>query len=154
MMCSLSCALSSDMPNRKGHPQTLVASHPGNAHHLTSGLCSRSGRVLAPRAHKIGNELMQLPHVHPIDRVAAEEIGSLVARLEAIDKDLDERGHFGRAGAQSLLQYRSRLSGSLQSWLDRFGATPRARADWAARLATAGNGTVAEQLRRRLGELQ
>jgi hypothetical protein len=41
-------------------------------------------QVLAPRAVEIAEALLQLPHVQPLDRLAAEEIGALVARIEAL----------------------------------------------------------------------
>jgi hypothetical protein len=40
--------------------------------------------------------------------------GSIVARLEAIDADLDERGHFGRNGARSLREHEARLERELR----------------------------------------
>lgn len=70
---------------------------------------------------------MDLPHVQPLDRLAAEEIASLCVRLERIDADLDERGHFGRSGARSLLEHKARLGRELRAWLREFGGTPRAR---------------------------
>jgi hypothetical protein len=90
-----------------GHKQTLVASHPGNVNAVRHGVHSRTGRVLAQRAAELADELMQLSHVQPLDRLAAEEIGGIVVRLEAIDKDLDERCHFGRGGARSLLDHKA-----------------------------------------------
>ena len=69
-------------------------------------------------------------------RLAADEIGSIVARIEAIDLDLDDRGQVGRNGAKSLLEHRVRLSRELRSWLREFGGTPKARADFANRLAS------------------
>ena len=95
-----------------------------------------SPRVLAPRAEEIADGLMGLPHVRPLDALAADEIGSLVARLEAIDRDLDQRGHVGRNGGGSLLEHRVRLSRELRAWLKEFGGTPKARADFANRLAS------------------
>jgi hypothetical protein len=34
---------------------------------------------LAPRAAEVADALMTMPHAHPPDRLAAEEIGSIVA---------------------------------------------------------------------------
>jgi hypothetical protein len=78
--------------------KTLVAAHPGNRNGLRHGVYSESGRALAPRAA----QLMQVPHTMPMDRVAAEEVASIVARLDAIDRDLEARA-LGRGGARSLL---------------------------------------------------
>ena len=89
---------------------------------------------------------MSLPHVRPLDALAADEIGSIVARLESIDLDLDERGPAGRNGAKSLLEHRVRLSRELRAWLREFGGTPKARADFANRLATSES--MAEALTR------
>jgi hypothetical protein len=79
---------------------------------------------------------MCLRHVRPLDALAADEIGSIVAGLEAIDRDLDERGQLGRSGAKSLLEHRVGLGRELRSWLKEFGAKPKARADFANRLAS------------------
>ncbi len=94
---------------------------------------------------------MALPHVVAIDEVAAAEIGTLVARIEAVDRDLDERGHFGRNGARSLLDHRARLTRELRAWLQQLGATPRARFEWARLLARP---TLADEIQRALAELE
>ena len=100
-----------------GHKETLVASHHGNVNAVRHGVHSRTGRVLAPRAAELADALMSLRHVVELDRVAADEVGSIVSRLEAIDADLNERGHFGRGGARSLLDHKARLSKELRQWL-------------------------------------
>ncbi len=94
---------------------------------------------------------MDLPHALPLDRPAAEEIGLVIARIEAVDRDLDERGHFGRTGARSLLDHRARLSRELRNWLREFGATPKARYDFAARMAS---GSVGEEIAKRLAAIE
>ena len=72
----------------------------------------------------------------PLDQIAAEEIGSLVALLEAIDVDLAKRGMTDRDGnVRSILDYRVRVSGRLERWLRQFGATPSSRIEWAGSLA-------------------
>jgi hypothetical protein len=86
---------------------------------------------------------MDAPHVVELDRIAAEEIGQLVA-VEAIDLDIAERGLRSR---RSLLDLRLRASGRLEKWLTQFGATPQSRATWAATLAQGG--LAAEIARRR-----
>ena len=133
--------------NRNGNPANLVASHPGNQHALRSGIYS-SGRVLAPRAAEVADALMELPHAAPLDRLAAKEIGALIALLERIDATLAERPLENRGGrARTLLDVRAKLSGRLDRWLTQFGATPASRADFAATLAQGG--LAAEIARRR-----
>jgi hypothetical protein len=127
----------------------LVAAHPGNVNAVRHGLWS--DRVLEPRVQEVADTLMELPHAIPIDRLAAEECARLIARIERIDADLDERGHFGRSGARSLLQHRARLSKELRSWLEQFGATPKSRAQWARTMAMGG---VAAEMQRRLAEME
>jgi hypothetical protein len=130
--------------------RNLLPSHPGNSNAARHGLYSASGRLLAPRAEEIADALMQLAHTVPVDRIAAEEIGALLARIEALDAELDRRGPGGR-GAATLLDLRLRASGRLERWLREFGATPATRADWAARLA---HGGLAEEIRRRREQLR
>ena len=134
------------MANPRGHAASLQPFREGNTRSVRHGLYSESGRVLAPRAREIADALMELAHTVPVDRLAAEEIGALLARIEALDAELDKRGPGGR-GAATLLDLRLRASGRLERWLREFGATPATRAEWAARLA--GGGLAAEIARRR-----
>jgi hypothetical protein len=68
------------------------------------------------------------PHTVALDRLAAEEIGSVIATLERIDEELLANGLTDRRGkARSLVELRIRLSGRLERWLKEFGATPAAR---------------------------
>jgi hypothetical protein len=120
--------------NRRGTRSNLVASHPGNSNAVRSGVYSP--RTLAPRAREIAEALMAAPHTVPLDVIAAEEIGSLVALLEAIDSDLLQRGLVDREGeARSMLDHRARVSRQLERWLGEFGATPASRASWAETVA-------------------
>ena len=107
-----------------------------------------SGRGLAPRAAEVAEALMMLPHAHPLDRLAAEEIGSIVAALESIDRQIRKRGVPPVARSQ-LMELKKGLGRELRAWLQEFGGTPRARAEWAAQL---GKGSLGEQIRRRLDE--
>lgn len=91
---------------------------------------------------------MTMPHAHPLDRLAAEEIGSIVAALEAIDKEIEKR--VPREARSHLMELKKGLGRELRAWLQEFGGTPRARAEWAAQL---GKGSLGEQIRRRLGEV-
>jgi hypothetical protein len=88
---------------------------------------------------------VQAPHTVPLDRVAAEEIGQLVALVEAIDCDIAERGLRSR---RSLLDLRLRASGRLEKWLTQFGATHNPGPPGAATLAQGG--LAAEIARRRV----
>ena len=129
-----------------GHPKTLVAAHPGNTNAVKSGIYSESGRVLAPRAQEIRDALMELPHVGGVDVLAAEEIGSILAALEAIDQDLTKAGSRSR---RMLLEHKARLGRELRAWLREFGGTPRARVEWAESVM---RGRLAEEIRRRRDE--
>jgi hypothetical protein len=128
----------------------LVPAHPQNVNAVRSGIYSRTGRVLAPRAEEIAERLMELPHASSIDSVAAEEIGTIVATLEAIDKDLRERPARG-LGRKTLLENKARLGRELRTWLAAFGALPSARADWAAKLSRPSLADVLADLNARNG---
>jgi hypothetical protein len=130
--------------NSKGHPPTLRPRQPGNRNAVRSGVFS--ARVLAPRAREIANALLDASHAVPLDQIAAEEIGALVATLEAIDEDLGRRGLTDRKGnARSLLELRIRISGRLERWLREFGATPASRVEWVERISRGE--TIAAALR-------
>jgi hypothetical protein len=120
--------------NQRGRKQNLVSAHPGNRNAVRSGVYSP--RTLAPRAREISDALMAAPHTVPLDAIAADEIGCIVALLEAIDAELIARGLTNAKGeARPLLDLRIRMSGRLERWLREFGATPASRAEWAERIA-------------------
>jgi hypothetical protein len=56
------------MPNRDGHPATLVRSHPGNTNRLTHGAYA-ARRRLSPEALQLADDLMQAPHTVELDSV-------------------------------------------------------------------------------------
>lgn len=120
--------------NKKGHPSTLQAQQPGNNNALKHGVYS--ARALSERAREVSDAVMAAPHTVPLDQFGADEIGSVIAALEAIDHDLAERGLTGRRGdARTMLEMKNRLSGRLERWLREFGATPASRFDLAQRVA-------------------
>ncbi len=56
--------------------------------------------------------------------VAVHEVAGLTAILEAIDRDLAERGVVGKKGEpNSLLAYRARISRQLERWLGQISST-------------------------------
>jgi hypothetical protein len=130
--------------NPNGNAETLYPAHPGNVSAVKSGIYSRSGRILAPRAAEIADELMSAPHLSELDRTGAEEIAALISVIDAIDADLAKKGIGGR---RSLLDMRLRASGRLERWLAAYGFTPQGRATWASTLAHGG--LAAEIARRR-----
>jgi hypothetical protein len=131
--------------NPNGHAATLEAPPAGNTRAVRHGYYS--GRLLAERAAEIRDALMTLPHAQPLDVLAAEEIGSMIAALEAIDADLLERGP---GATKRLLEHKARLSRELRAWLREFGGLPRSRHEWARELA--GEAGLAAEIQRRIAE--
>ena len=120
-----------------GHPATLQASHPANAHSAKHGI--RSARLLEPRAQEVAEAIMAEPHTAGIDVLGAEEIGRLQTYIEALDAEIDRVGMAGSGQRQKWLgDLRLRASRNLMECLDRFGATPKGRATWARELAQGG----------------
>src|SRR5437764_308680 len=118
-----------------GHEEHLVAAHPGNTNALRHGAYSR--RALLPRAQEVAAALLQVPGAVELDALAAEEVGSLVAMVEALDAELAKRKP-GAKGTATLYDLRLRASGRLQRWLAEFGATPASRAAL-AQVVASGN---------------
>lgn len=134
------------MANPAGHPATLdPGARPGNSNRLSHG--AYSPRVLSERATIVADAIMEAPHTVPLDRVAAEELASIVALCERLDAALEERP-LDHATARNLLDLRLKASGRLERWLSKFGLTPDARAEWAARLA--GSSGLGAEIRRRM----
>jgi hypothetical protein len=112
--------------NPRGNPESLVASHPGNANAVKHGV--HSPRLIHARAAEIATELTQAFEFSPTERLAVHEAARCIAILEAIDRDLDERGLVDKAGKpRYLLNHRSRTSRQLEQWLAK---RPSANKTW------------------------
>lgn len=132
--------------NPKGHPTTLQAAHPGNLNGVTHG--ANSPRFLQPRADEIAAEIMQAPHVVPLDAAGVQQIAAVMARIEALEAAIEKRG-VEKAGTMIEQELSSRRL--LLRLLEAFGLTPSARAGWAASL---GRPTLGEDIARRLRDLE
>jgi hypothetical protein len=77
---------------------------------------------------------MELPFAQPLDRLAAEEIATVISALEAIDRALSDGKVETRGKVRGLLAAKASLSRELRAWLATFGALPSARAEWASKL--------------------
>src|SRR6266536_4229414 len=101
--------------NKGGHPETLVAAQPGNANALKHGV--HSPRLIQARAAEIV-ELTRSWDFSPTQRLAVHEAARCMAILEAIDRDLDDRGLVDKDGKpRYLLNHRWRVSRQLDHWL-------------------------------------
>jgi hypothetical protein len=121
------------MANPRGNVDALVPAPRGNLRGLRHGAYSK--RALAPRAAEVAEAPLELPWAQPLDRLAAEEVGSVIAALEAIDQALaDGRVENKRGQVRHLLAMKATLSRTLKEWLTVLGATPAARAEWATKL--------------------
>jgi hypothetical protein len=104
--------------NRNGNPKTLVASQPGNFNAVKSGV--HSPRLIQARAAEIEAELTGSFDFSPIQLVAAREVARCMAIIEAIDRDLDDRGLVDkRDKPRYLLDHRARISRQLERWLEK-----------------------------------
>jgi hypothetical protein len=79
-----------------GHPETLVAAHPGNKTATKYGV--HSSRFIEPRAAEIALQLTRSFEFSIAQLIAVEQVARLMAILEALDRDLDERGLVDRGG--------------------------------------------------------
>ncbi len=93
--------------NKEGHPGTLVAVQPGNLNAVKSG--AHSPRLLAARAAEILEGFGDRDDLDDAGRICLSEVARLTAVIEAIDRDLDDRGVTDKAGGERyLLQRRER----------------------------------------------
>jgi hypothetical protein len=107
--------------NARGNPSSLVASHPGNLNAAKQGV--HSPRLILARAAEIASELMEACEFSPLERLAVQEAARCTAILEAIDRDLDQRGLVDKDGKpRYLLNHRSRTSRQLERWLEKVSA--------------------------------
>jgi hypothetical protein len=115
--------------NPRGHPENLVAAHPANLNAVRQGV--HSPRLINARAAELEAELTSSGDFSPLERVAIREVACNMAILEAIDRDLDERGVVDKQGKpRYLLDKRARVSRQLEQWLSKVDsfAFPRATA--------------------------
>jgi hypothetical protein len=115
--------------NPRGHPETLVAAQPANLNAVRQGV--HSPRLIEARAVEIEAELTGTAEFSPLEHVAIREAARSMAILEAIDRDLDERGVVDKLGKpRYLLDKRVRVSRQLEQWLAKVGssADPRTSA--------------------------
>lgn len=104
--------------NKRGNPESLVRSHPGNLNAAKNGV--HSPRLIQARAAEIAADLTQGFEFSPTERLAVHEAARCIAILEAIDRDLDQRGLVDKDGLpRYLLNHRSRTSRHLEHWLER-----------------------------------
>ncbi len=102
--------------NKRGNPESLVPSHPGNLNAAKQGV--HSPRLIQARAAEIATDLTRSFEFSPAQRLAVHETARCMAILEAIDRDLDERGLEDKRGKpRYLLNHRWRVSRQLDHWL-------------------------------------
>ena len=138
------------MSNPSGNAEALVPAPPGNAYGLQHGAFSK--RIIGERAQAIADGLMSLEWATLLDRLAAEEIASVIASLEAIDRALADGKVEYRGKARGLLATKATLTRELRSWLATFGALPSARADWTRKLLAPSFQELFEQKKREIEE--
>jgi hypothetical protein len=107
--------------NKRGNPKSLGPAHPGNLHAAKQGV--HSPRLIQARAAEIASELTQSYDFSPAEQLAVHEAARCIAVLEAIDRDLDQRGLVDKEGTpRYLLNHRSRTSRQLEQWLEKVSA--------------------------------
>jgi hypothetical protein len=107
--------------NKHGNPKSLVPAHPGNLNAVKQGV--HSPRLIQARAAEIADELNQVFAFSPTERLAVNEAARCIAVIEAIDRDLDERGVANNDGEpRYLLNHRARASRQLEQWLTKVSA--------------------------------
>jgi hypothetical protein len=85
--------------------------------------------LIEARAAEIAAQFTQSCEFSPFELVAVHEAARCVAILEAIDRDLDQRGLVDRQGApRYLLNHRSRTSRQLEQWLGKITAAVERKA--------------------------
>jgi hypothetical protein len=138
--------------NKHGNPGSLVASHPGNTNAVKYGVYS--SRFIESRAAEIAAGFTESFEFSIAQRIAVEQVARSMAILEAIDRDLDERGLVDERGeARSLLNHRSRISRQLDRELAKIAPSmERQAADKQAPSQPGRSEYVAELQRIALGQ--
>jgi hypothetical protein len=105
--------------NRRGHPETLIAKHPGNTNALKAGVFSSA--ALEPRIAEIEASLDKQDAHKAAIAVLRYEIASLLALGQAMDSSLEQNGIEGRRGEpRTLITLRLRVNDRLRKTLDQY----------------------------------
>ena len=128
--------------NKDGNPETLIASHPGNTNAARHGVYSPG--LMEARATEIEQGLLQSFEFSATQRFVVHEVARYMAILEAIDRELDDRGLVDkrRGEPRSIVNLRSSASRQLDRWLSKISLTidrqtsdePRQPADYVREL--------------------
>lgn len=119
-----------------------------NTNRLRHGVYATVTDHLEPRAQELADLIAAEPHINETDHMAVVSAARLAARVEAMDRDLTERGLTTKGGAvRSMVDIYLRGERRLQEALDALGMTPRARAAFTRDLVQAGS--LAEDIRLR-----
>lgn len=99
--------------NKRGHPATLVASHPENANAAKAGVYS--ARLRAPRVAEIEAALEDRPAREVRCEIIRHDVAGLWALLEAIDAAFEGRALNSRSQVKELVATRLRLSKTIRA---------------------------------------
>lgn len=132
--------------NPAGHVPTLVASHPGNQHARTHGLYARADQSRERRASEVADAILAVAHVCEVDGVGAQEIGRVIALIEALDDEIAKNGVVRRGDVRHVVKLRLAASRRLEGWLAAYGMTPASRARLLREISA---GSVAAEIARR-----
>jgi len=113
--------------NKRGNPETLVASHPGNKNAAKKGVYSPDMRTL--RVLEIEGMVACKSSAHVRRDVARADLAGLVALQEALDSAIED-GIVGRGGqVKDLVRMRLRSSAAVRSAVHEYGTARAAAVD-------------------------
>jgi hypothetical protein len=87
--------------NPKGNSENLSAAHPGNTNAVKSGV--HSPRLIQERADQIVQNSTFSVELDALGQLALNEVARISATIEAIERDLDERGLTDKSGDERYL---------------------------------------------------
>jgi hypothetical protein len=109
--------------NKKGHPPTLVASHPGNTNAGKTGVYSP--RMLASRVAEIESAIADQPATELRLEVIRHDLAGLWALMEAVDAAFADRVINSRNQVKDLVTIRLRLSRTIRAAAQEYEAACR-----------------------------
>ncbi len=87
--------------NPKGNSENLTAAHPGNTNAVKSGV--HSPRLIQERAGQIVENSTFSVELDALGQLALNELARISATIEAMERDLDERGLTDKSGDERYL---------------------------------------------------
>lgn len=121
--------------NKKGHPPTLVAVHPGNRNAVKSGVYSPA--TITPRIYELEASIAERDPEEALTEILRYELAAMTALGEPMDQSIASHGVLGRRGEpRTMVAHRLRLDEKIRQAAHQYAQAARHKASLATEPTT------------------